>query len=91
MKKLFPALLAAGLLSACGGGETKNLAKDVCDCFQKANGMDATDPKRSIAQNDCAKKQMDAWNKVKDDAKKSEEFNKTIFDCSKDLIKNSFK
>ena len=90
MKKLMIVLLAASFFTACGGGKSASkLANEVCDCFRKANGMDAADPKRAEAQTDCAKKQVESWNAVKDDEKKSDEFNKIIGDCSKDMIRNS--
>jgi hypothetical protein len=91
MKKMFIVLLAATCFTACGGGNSASkLANEVCDCSKKANAMDAADPKRTEAQNDCAKKQGEAWDKVKDDQKKSDEFNKIIGDCSKEMIKKSF-
>lgn len=89
MKKMTLVIVTALFLTACGGNDSKKLAEEVCDCYKKANGMDAADPKRAEAQNDCVKKQGEAWNKLKDDQKKSDEFNKIIGDCSKEMIKKS--
>jgi len=90
MKKITILLLSAVLLASCGGKDGKSLAKEVCDCSKKANAMDAADPKRSAAQNDCLKKQGEAWDKVKDDPKKADEFNKELSECSKEMIKDAF-
>ncbi len=48
--------------------------------------MDSADPKRTEAQNDCAKKQVEAWGKVKDDQKKADEFNKVLSVCATEQI-----
>ena len=50
----------------------------------------AADTKRTAAQDDCAKKQVEAWNKVKDDQKKADEFNKVLSDCASEQIKKAF-
>ena len=90
MKKLLIVLLCASLFTACGGWkDAAKLANEVCDCYKKANGLPATDPNRATAQSDCVKKQGENWAKLKDDMKKSEEFNKIIGDCSKEMIQNS--
>ena len=89
MKKLTVLLISAVLLASCGGTDSKSLAKEVCDCYKKANGMDAADPKRSAAQNECVKKQGDGWDKVKDNQANADEFNKIIGDCSKDMLNQS--
>jgi hypothetical protein len=89
MKKIIAALLPVVLLASCGSTDSKSLAKDVCDCYKKANAMDAADPKRSAAQNDCIKKQGEAWDKLKDNQQKADEFNKIIGDCAKDLMNQS--
>lgn len=51
--------------------------------------MDASDPKRAETQSDCLKKQGEAWNKLKDDAAKSDEFNKIIGECADEMIEDS--
>jgi hypothetical protein len=51
--------------------------------------MDAADPQRKTTQDDCLKKQGEAWNKLKADEKKSEEFNKIIGDCGKEMIQKT--
>ncbi|MBL7748303.1 MAG: hypothetical protein JNM19_12780, partial [Chitinophagaceae bacterium] len=56
----------------------------------KANAMDPSDPKRKEAQDECFKKQGEAWNKVKDDQKKADEFNKVLSVCASEQIKKSF-
>jgi hypothetical protein len=33
--------------------------------------------------------QMENWTKIKEDQKKSDEFNKIIGDCGRDMIRNS--
>lgn len=92
MKKRMIILLAAFLFVACGGGgkSASKLANEVCDCYRKANGMDAADPKRAEEQNICIKMQGENWDKVKDDQKKAEEYNKIIGECSKEMIQKSF-
>ncbi len=91
MKKLFLFALTFTLLTACGKGKSgTEIGQEVCDCSKKANAMDATDPKRAVAQADCAKKQGEAWNKVKDNEKKADEFNKVLGICATEQIKKSF-
>ena len=90
MKQILLIVLTALTLSSCGGGNSASkLANEVCDCYSKANAMDAADPKRAEAQNVCVTKQGEAWEKLKNDEKKSEEFNTIIGNCSKELIKKS--
>lgn len=91
MKKIITGLCAAIFLLSCSSGKSgKQIGEEVCDCSKKANAMDAADPKRAIAQADCLKKQGEAWNKVKDDMKKAEEFNKVLGICATEQIKKSF-
>lgn len=91
MKKWMIILLTASFFTACSGGKSPSkLANEVCDCYRKANGMDAADPKRAEEQNVCIKMQGENWNKVKDDQKKAEEYNKIIGECSSELIKKAF-
>jgi hypothetical protein len=93
MKKLLLLLFvfATSLFLSCGKSKSgAKIGKEVCDCSKKANAMDAADPKRSEAQVDCGKKQVEAWNKVKDDPKKADEFNKVLSDCATEQIKKSF-
>lgn len=91
MKKLLLPLLSLALLTACSKGKSaKALAEEVCECSKKANGMDAADPKRAEAQKECGVKQVEAWNKVKDDQKKSDEFNAVLSKCAEEQIKKSF-
>jgi len=90
MKRIVLLILAVTTLIACGGGTSASkLGKEVCDCFRNANGKDVADSSRKGAQDDCSKKQVDAWGKVKDNQEKADEFNKIIGDCSKDMIKSS--
>ncbi len=91
MKRILITVLTLSLITSCGKSKSGTaIGKEVCDCSKKANAMDAADPKRSDAQNDCAKKQVEAWNKVKDDQKKADEFNKVLSDCASEQIKKSF-
>ena len=91
MKRISMALIAITLFTACGGGlDGKKLADENCDCQMKANAMDSADPKRTESQNDCMKKNMEAWNKVKDNEKESTAFNKAVSECADKIIKKSF-
>lgn len=92
MKKLLILSLGSALLLACGGKSQngKALGEELCECYKKANGMDAADPKRAAAQADCLKKQGDVWNKVKDDPKEADDYNKVIGACASEQIKKSF-
>lgn len=91
MKKVLIILLTVSLLSSCGKAKSgAEIGKEICDCSKKANAMDAADPKRSEAQTDCGKKQVAAWNKVKEDPKKADEFNKVLSDCASEQIRDSF-
>ena len=90
-KKVFLFVFSVSLLAACGKAKSgTQIGQDVCDCSKKANAIEATDPKRTAVQNDCAKKQVEAWNQVKDDQKKADEFNKVLSDCASEQIKKSF-
>lgn len=91
MKKVFLFVVTISLFTACGKSKTATqIAQEVCDCSKKANAMDAADPKRADAQNDCFKKQGEAWNKVKDNPEKATEFNKVLGDCASEQIKKAF-
>ncbi len=91
MKKLTLLLFSACLLAACGKSKSgTDLGKEVCECSKKANGMDPADPKRAAAQQDCSKMQLEAWNKVKADDKKADEFNKVLSECATEQIRKSF-
>lgn len=92
MKKTIIILLTAGIFSACGSNSKSGTAigEEVCECSRKANAMDPADPKRSAAQDDCLKKQKEAWEKLKDDPKKSAEFNAVLGKCAEEQIKKSF-
>lgn len=91
MKKVFLFALTLSLLTACGSSKSgTQIGEEVCDCSKKANAIDAADPKRTAAQEDCAKKQVEAWNKVKDNEKKADEFNKVLGVCATEQIKKSF-
>lgn len=90
MKKLMLFLLTVSLLTACGKSKSgKQVAEEVCECYKKANALDAADPKRAAAQADCLKIQGENWAKVKDDEKKSDEFNKRISECASEMIEKS--
>lgn len=91
MKKMLLAICCCAVLLGCSKAKSgKELGEEVCECSKKANRMDPSDPNRSKAQADCSKMQMEAWNKVKDDSKKSDEFNKVLSVCASEQIKESF-
>jgi hypothetical protein len=91
MKKVMLFLLTVSLLTACGKSKSgKQVAEEVCECYKKSNALDAADPKRAEAQAECLKIQGANWAKVKDDEKKSDEFNKVLSDCASEQIKKSF-
>ena len=91
MKRISILLFVVVLFTSCGGKSGTEIAQEVCDCTSKANDMDPADPKRAEAQNTCATKQMEAWNKVKDDINKSDEFNKKLSECGSEQLKKAFK
>ena len=91
MKKVFLLISTISLFTACGKSKTgTQIGQEICDCSKKANAMDAADPKRSEAQKDCNVKQAEAWNKVKDDTEKADEFNNVLSVCASEQIKKSF-
>jgi hypothetical protein len=91
MKKVILIAFTISLLTSCGSNKSgTKIGQEVCDCSKKANAMDPADPKRAEAQKDCAIKQVDAWNKVKDNQKRSDEFNKVLSDCASEQIKKAF-
>jgi len=70
MKKIITLILFVCFLISCGKSKSgPAIGEEVCECSKKANGMDVGDPKRSEAQADCSNKQVEAWNKVKDNQK----------------------
>lgn len=91
MKNISLCLLSALLFAACGGGSNvSKLGKEVCDCYKNANEKSPSDTTRKENQDDCMKTQSEAWEKVKDNKEKSDEFNKIIGACSSEMIKKSF-
>jgi hypothetical protein len=92
MKKLMIVLLTVSILTACGGKSKsgKEIAQEICDCSAKANGLPTSDPTREQAQKDCTAKATAAWNSVKDDSKKSDEYNKLLGECASQQIKKAF-
>ena len=90
MKKVFLFVLTLSLLTACGKGKSaRQIAEEVCDCSEKANAMNADDPKRPVAQAECAKLQVESWDKVKDNQKEADEFNKILRERFEALIKKN--
>lgn len=92
MKKVFVFAAITVLLSACGGKSKsgKEIAEEICDCSKKANGLPADDPSRAQAQKDCTEKAGKAWESVKDDEKKADEYNAVLAKCAEEQIKASF-
>ncbi len=91
MKKVFFFILTISLFTACSKSKSgTQIGQEVCDCSKKANAMDPADPKRAEAQKDCSLKQVEAWNKVKDNEKKADEFNKVLSVCASEQIKKAF-
>ena len=91
MKKILLIISATVVFLACGKAKSgTQIGEEVCDCSKKANELPTSDPKRSEAQNDCLKKQGEAWAKVKDDMKKAGEFNAALSKCASEQIKKSF-
>ena len=92
MKKIFIVFGSVLLLASCGskGKSGKQIAEEVCDCSKKANALPTTDSTRGLQQNDCLKQQRAAWEKIKDDQEKADEFNKALAKCAEEQIKKSF-
>jgi hypothetical protein len=91
MKKIILSMFVAATLVACGGGGAADDAQAICDCFIKANGLKADDPKRMVEQNNCAKLQMDTWNKYKDDGEAQAEFNTALMECNDKVMESATK
>lgn len=91
MKKVMIILLSVSFITACGKSKSGTaIGEEVCECSKKANAMDPADPRRAEAQAACTQKQQEAWNKVKDDQKKADEFNAVLSKCAEEQIKKSF-
>lgn len=92
MSKLMFLLISfpAFLIGCSNGKSAKQIAEEVCECSKNANALPASDPNRSKAQADCAAEQRLAWDKVKDNSEKAEEFNKVLGICAEEQIKTSF-
>ncbi|MFI5202937.1 MAG: hypothetical protein ACHQF2_00455 [Flavobacteriales bacterium] len=68
---------AAFLLSSCGGDP----ASEVCDCYNDVAEMEANDPDRAKAQEDCMNLLNENYEQVKDDAVKTQEFQDKMREC----------
>lgn len=91
MGKLLLLALTVSILAACAKSKTgKEIAEEICECSTKANGLPTSDPTRSQAQKDCTLKASEAWNNVKNDQKKADEYNKVLGACAVEQIKKSF-
>jgi hypothetical protein len=91
MKIILVTTIFLSLLTACGKSRSpKEIAQDICDCSKNANAMDPSDPKRRAAQDDCLKKQGEAWSKIKGDIEKAAAFNEVLSACADEQIKKSF-
>lgn len=90
MKNVLLVLAATALSLACGKGKSgTDIAREVCDCAKRANGLPVSDPGRSKAQDNCLQKQRDAWDKVKGDKVKADEFNAVLSKCASEQVKQS--
>ncbi|NOT52095.1 MAG: hypothetical protein HOP10_12555 [Chitinophagaceae bacterium] len=91
MKKIFIPLICLSFVIACGKTKSpKEIAQDICDCSKKANALPVSDPNRSNAQQECQKKNVEAWNKVKGDIEKAAAFNEVLSACATEQIRKSF-
>lgn len=92
MQKLFLIAFATLLIAGCSSKAEsgKDIAKKLCDCSKKANELPTSDPNRGLAQNDCLKKQRDAWEKIKDDVERSKDFNEQLMKCAEEQLEKSF-
>jgi hypothetical protein len=91
MKKVLLTAFTLCLLFACGKSKTgKEIAEEICECSRTSNGLPVSDPNRAQAQKDCTAKASEAWNKVKGDKEKADEYNKVIGKCAEEQIKKSF-
>lgn len=94
MKQVLFLAVSLAILS-CGGGSkeksAKEWAKEVCECSEKANALPVSDPNRSIAQNDCMKKNVEVWKTVKEmEPDEVSEYNNLLSECASKQIKKSF-
>ena len=87
----FLIIISLSFIASCGAGKSgKQIGEEVCDCSKKANALPVSDTGRSKAQDDCLVKQKEAWDKVKDDKEKADEFNAALSKCATEEIKKSF-
>lgn len=90
MKKIILISALAVLSGSCGGPSNgAALAKEVCDCYNKANALPADDPTREQAQDDCIMKQGEAWSKVKNNREQSDKFNDELSKCRRTQMEKS--
>jgi hypothetical protein len=91
MKRVLILIVVTASFASCSkskGG--KQLAEEVCECSKKANGLPSAGFNRAKAQADCSVKQGEAWMKIKNNQKESDEFNKALSICASEQIKSSF-
>lgn len=91
MKKIILIVAAGAFLASCGGKSATDKAKEVCDCFKKANGMAADDPNRTAEQDKCMKLNTETFKDMEPFSDEYNEANKVISECSSELIKDAFK
>ena len=81
---LMKGLLAVGLLivsfSCSEEIDGAALAKEVCECNEKANGLPSDDPNRRSEQDKCSDLQKSNWDKVKGNTSAEKAFN-DAFPC----------
>lgn len=68
--------LAAITLSSCGESvDGAALAGEICDCYEKANGLPGDDPNRADEQKKCSELQKTNWEKVEGNSEQEKAFN----------------
>lgn len=68
MKKSILGIFALSIftLSSCGESiDAAALSQEVCDCYEKANGLPASDENRRAEQDKCGELSTANWEKVK--------------------------
>lgn len=80
MKKTFQIMTFVSMtvfaLASCGEKvDGAALSKEVCDCYEKANGLPGDDPNRRAEQDKCSQLQKTNWDKVVGNVEAEKAFN----------------